>query len=538
MFRRRLTIAFSVLAVLAVLQGVGSVLALSDANQRVLRGRVASDIKLGFVELSVTKQRLRAWVSQAQLYGGAEPVERDRLFAELNLTLDKLRELSRMAIALDDGNATDPEHGQRQEALDVLTRSFTTLRQSISSLQPLQPGTDVREAWRSNQQMFDVSNGRDLRGLIADSIKRESAAMQRERNGADEALGRTRALWTGMAITLVLAALALAAYFTRALRQPLDQLTEGAKALQHGELTHRIPDSGGDEFATVARSVNAMAAELAEHRQREVEERQRLEELVQARTADLESALEALKKVDERRRQLFADISHELRTPTTAIRGEAEITLRGRDKSSDEYKAALQRIVETSVQLAVVIEDLLTMARSDIDALALNRRPVDLSEPLSDALSVASAMGKERGIVVEAEPLPPGALPVLGDAQRLRQLMMLLLDNAVRYSRPGGRVQVQLTRRDLPNQPARAELMVRDQGIGIAADELSQVFQRNFRGRNARQHRADGTGLGLSIGAALVRAHNGEISVDSQLGEGTVVIVRLPLLQEKSALSA
>lgn len=105
-------------------------------------------------------------------------------------------------------------------------------------------------------------------------------------------------------------------------------------------------------------------------------------------------------------------------------------------------------------------------------------------------------------------------------------------------TRPGGRVQVQLTRRDLPNQPARAELMVRDQGIGIAADELSQVFQRNFRGRNARQHRADGTGLGLSIGAALVRAHNGEISVDSQLGEGTVVIVRLPLLQEKSALSA
>jgi signal transduction histidine kinase len=118
---------------------------------------------------------------------------------------------------------------------------------------------------------------------------------------------------------------------------------------------------------------------------------------VAARTAELKGALQALRQADARRRQLFADISHELRTPTTAIRGEAEITLRGRDREAAEYRAALQRIVETSRQLGAVIDDLLAMARSDIDALALARRPIDLAEPLAEALAQAAPLAAERG---------------------------------------------------------------------------------------------------------------------------------------------
>ena len=190
----------------------------------------------------------------------------------------------------------------------------------------------------------------------------------------------------GATLTLVLAFIILDVYFTRALRRPLEDLSKGALALQSGDLLHRIPDARREEFSRLAHSVNNMAGEFHIHRLFEAEARQHLEQLVQARTNELELAVEKLEKLDLKRRQLFADISHELRTPTTAIRGEAEITLRGRDKPLEEYKVALTHIVSASQQLGLVIDDLLLMARSDIDMLALERVNLDVNLPLREAV--------------------------------------------------------------------------------------------------------------------------------------------------------
>ena len=508
---------------------------MASAERHVQRGRVASDIQLGFVELSATKQRLRSWVAQMQLDADADPAQRDRLQAEMRTTLARLGALSARAAELDDDDRRRPEHLERQDAVAVLARSLDDLERAVAAARPLQPGTDARAAWDALSRLFDVSQGRDLRGLLADSMAREAQAVRRERDAADAALRGMRTLWLATAAALALASLLLAAHFTRALRRPLDRLVLGARALQRGDLRHRIPEDGPDEFTAVARGVNAMAAELSEHREREALARQRLEELVHARTAELQGALEALQQVDARRRTLFADVSHELRTPTTVIRGEAEIALRGRDRPADEYKAALRRIVDASGQLALVIDDLLAVARNDIDALALDRRPIDLAAPLDEALSQARALGRERDVEVTGE-LPAEALPVLGDAQRLRQLLMVLLDNAVRYSRPGGRVLARVRRvPGTDGHDARCEVEVVDEGIGIARDELPRVFERTFRGEHARRHRADGIGLGLSIGAALARAHGGEILLDSAPGRGTVATLRLPMRHAAAA---
>lgn len=534
MFRQRLTIALVLLAAAAVLEGVLALWALGVADRQVQRGRVVSDIQLGFVELSAGKQRLRTWVSQAQLDAGADTAQRDRLQADMRQTLERLKRLALHAQALDEdgGSAGHAEHLQRMDALEVLSLSLHDLQTAVAGARPLVPGTDARAAWAALSQVFDISRGRDLRSLLRESIERESAAVARERAAADASLRWMRGLWMGAATTLALAALWLGAHFTRALRQPLARLGEGAAALQRGELQHRIHIHGADEFAAVARSVNRMAAELQQHREREARARHELEALVNARTAELQGALETLQQVDARRRRLFADISHELRTPTTAIRGEAEVTLRGADKPLADYKAALQRIVSTSRELALVIDDLLTMARSDIDALALNRQPTDLRRPLEEALAQARALAYERGIQVQAT-LPTQPAPVVGDAARLRQLMALLLDNAVRYSHPGGTVQATLLPPDgggpAQDAPAHWQLQVADQGIGIAPLELDRVFERHFRGEAARRHRADGTGLGLSIGAALARAHGGRISLQSRPGHGTTAVLHLPL---------
>lgn len=533
MFARRLTIALAALAVAAVLEGLAAMWALSVASDHVLRGRVASDIALAFQELTVAKLRLRAWFTEAQLYPETAPEPALRLQEDMRRTLDRLGSLTAQAIALDPSDATRAEHEQRQDALSVLAESVASLRATAVQVRPLPPGTQSRQAWQAAGELFDVSRGRDLRILLNDSIRRETVAVARERAGADQALRWMRNLLLGAAAAIALAALLLAAGFVRALRRPLDQLNEGALALQQGKLDHRIPEDGLDEFSAVARSMNAMAVELADHRAREEVARQHLEALVAARTAELQAALEALQQVDARRRQLFADISHELRTPTTAIMGEAEITLRGGDRPADEYRTALRRIVATSRQLGGVIDDLLTMARSDIDALALNRQPLELNTALEQAMEQARALAHERSVTVRG----PAGIPsmvVLGDPQRLRQLLLLLLENAVEYSHPSGVVEVSVSLGSEAGEgPATCEVRVADQGIGIAADELPLVFERSFRGAQARKHRANGSGLGLGIARALAAAHGGDIALDSRPGHGTTVLLRLPLLMER-----
>jgi two-component system, OmpR family, sensor kinase len=529
MFRKKLTVALLLLATAAVLEGLIAVWALGVAERHVQQGRVASDIQLGFVELSANKQRLRTWVSQIQFGPGAEQGQREKLQLDMRKTLQRLQVLSERAITLDDSEATRLEHVRRQDSLAVLERSLTELERTVATAAPLSPGTDARDAWHALSKLFDMSQGRDLRNLIGESIAREAAAMARERAAADAALRWMRILWLGAAGTIALAALLLAAYFTRALRSPLDRLAQGALALQRGELDHRIEADGRDEFSAVSRSVNAMAAELAQHRRREAQARHQLEELVNARTGELQAALEAMQEMDSRRRQLFADISHELRTPTTVIRGEAEITLRGNDRTADDYKTVLKRIVEASSQLGFVIDDLLTMTRSDTDTLALKRQPMDLTASLVEAAEQARTLAHERNIDLQAfQPTKP--LPVLGDAQRLRQLLLVLLDNAVRYSHPGGKVRTQVRRcvnsEDIPH----CEVLVVDEGIGISSQELPHVFERNFRGEKARLHRADGSGLGLSIATWLAKAHGGNILIESSPGLGTTVTLRLPLL--------
>ncbi len=529
MFARKLSLALAALAAAAVLEGLVAVWALNAANEHVVRGRVAADLRQGFDELTINKLRLRAWFTQAKLSAGADTVERDNYLAAMRQALGALHTLSAEAVALSRGEpAALAEQLERAEALTVLEDSVNSLERVAANVQQMSQRTDVDTAWRMAAELFDSSRGRDVRLLLADSMARESAAVARERQAADRALLWMRTLWLGVAVTIALLALLLAIRFARALRGPMDALTQGALALQHGDLQHRIRWDGADEFAAVARSMNAMALELQEHRQRETQARQQLEGLVRARTADLQNALEALQQVDLRRRQLFADVSHELRTPTTAILGEAEITLRGPAREAAEYREALRRIVAAARQLGGVIDDLLTVARSDMEVLALHRVALDLAAPLQEAVQQAAALAYEHGVEVIAAASAGQGLRVLADPLRLRQMLLVLLDNAVRYSYRGGRVElsVQATGAD----PAELTIRISDSGIGIAADALPQVFERSFRSPSARQYRADGSGLGLSIGRSLARAHGGDIVLESTPGTGTTALLTLPML--------
>jgi two-component system OmpR family sensor kinase len=533
MFRLRLSLAFAALVALVCIQAAFVYWGSTRVNDYAQHSRLASDILSELLELSANKQRLRVWASQRLM--NADPLVdvRDGLLVRMQSSVVTLRELAQRdralwtELAARDGTQV-PDAVQRLVAVtDLLDDNILEVKSQLVQLAPLEPGADFATVWKELNQVFDVTRGRDLRELLNGAIERQRSAVPVARALTERALDVLRLQAIGMVLITLAAAVVMALRLNKRLQRPLDRLLLGTQELQAGNLGHRVAIGSQDEFERVAEHFNAMAAELQQHRANEDAARHRLEEAVQDRTNELSTAHETLQRIDQRRRQLFADLGHELRTPATAIRGEAEIALRGIDKPVDEYKQTLSRIVGGVKQLTGVVDDLLLIARAEADQLVMRPSEVDLPALLGDATEQAETLGVLHGVRVLVEPSEGGAtvreVTVHADPDRLRQAVMIVLDNAVRYSRPQGTVRVSWR-----DSGEHMEIVVRDEGIGIDADELPVVFERFVRGRRARAHRADGTGIGLSIAQAIVVAHHGHIHIESVPQVGTVVHIELP----------
>jgi signal transduction histidine kinase len=221
----------------------------------------------------------------------------------------------------------------------------------------------------------------------------------------------------------------------------------------------------------------------------------------------------------ERQRAFVADASHELKTPLTLIRADAEVVLyRGRLNAEDR-KLVEHALAETD-RMGAVLSDLLLVARLDAGKLDVAKKPFDLAPALSQEVERfgARAAGKEVRLEVEA----PDELPAYGDAKRTEQILAVLLDNAVRFTPPGGRIVVRGRLRD-----RWAEASVTDSGPGIAPEHLSRVFDRFYRAEAARS-RGGGTGLGLAIARDLARAQGGDLTAENTNGGGAAFRLRLP----------
>ncbi|WP_369656450.1 ATP-binding protein [Variovorax sp. V213] len=531
MFRLRLSLAFAVLVALVCIQAGFVYWGSNRVNDYAQHSRLASDILSELLELSASKQRLRVWASQQLMDANASPEVRDSQLARMQASTETLRQLARRDLSLWGGIAEregvpiPPEVDQLVAVSDLLNDNIAAVRARLLKLAPLERGAEFASVWQELNEVFDKARGRDLRELINGAIERQRNVMPVARAATERGLDQLRQQAIGLAALTLAAAVLLALYLNQRLQRPLDRLLEGTQALRAGALDHRIALGSRDEFDRVAEHFNAMAAELQRHRLDADAARRRLEEAVLERTSELSAAHETLQQIDQRRRQLLADLSHELRTPATAIRGEAEIALRGADKPLAEYRQTLTRIVGGVKQLASVIDDLLLVAKAEADQLAMHFDTVDLQELLGDATEIAEALGARHNVRVQLE--PPGAevpaVTLQADADRLRQALVIVLDNAVRYSGSDGTVRVSWQLTD-----SRVQVVVADEGIGIDADELPKLFDRFVRGRRARLHRADGTGIGLSIAQAIVHAHYGRIGIASIPSHGTTVQIELP----------
>jgi len=300
---------------------------------------------------------------------------------------------------------------------------------------------------------------------------------------------RTRWLLS-TAIALVLSG-AVGWLLSRAIASPLRRLTAAAAAVAGGQLDQRVPVSSRDELGRLSQTFNEMTARLRAARKMQVD--------------------------------FVANVSHELRTPLTAIKGLVETLRDGAVDDAQVRDRFLETVEGETDRLIRLVNDLLVLSRADSEALNLQRNSVDLAQLVRATVSRLAPQAEARGLVwrVETSPAPP---LVWADPDRIEQVLLNLVDNAIKYSRPGGTVTVTVDGRQ--GQPVRVQ--VQDQGVGIPAKDLVRIGQRFYRADKARSRAEGGSGLGLAIAQALVQAHDGRLWLESQEGQGTLVTFTLP----------
>jgi len=226
-----------------------------------------------------------------------------------------------------------------------------------------------------------------------------------------------------------------------------------------------------------------------------------------------------------RQQEFVADASHELRTPLTVLRSATDLLYRHRQEPLVEQSELLEDLRTEISRMELLTQDLLTLARSDQGELQLMTAPMDVANVASDVARRMTPLAEKRSQTLTFEADATHAVADV-DPERLQQVLVILLDNAIKYTPDGGCIQV-----GVHSEPRAAVIEVADTGRGIAPEHLPRLFNRFYRGDAARSRATGGTGLGLAIAKLLVDAHGGELSVSSTVGVGTRASVRLPLAE-------
>jgi heavy metal sensor kinase len=306
--------------------------------------------------------------------------------------------------------------------------------------------------------------------------------------------GLREAAWVLLPMFPIMLLLAAAGGYWLARRAlaPVDTITQTARSLSADSLSSRlsVPHTR-DEIERLSMTLNEM--------------------------------LERLEVAFRRVSRFTADASHELRTPLAVMRTTAEVALRAPDERG-EARAALEQILAEVERTSHLTENLLLLAKADSGAGALQRQKVDLTTAVGEACTQAGVLARVKGLTLATQLPGEERLWVSGDPHALRRLFLILLDNAVKYTPAGGRIDVTVREH---GESAVGEVC--DSGIGIASDDLPHVFDRFYRADRARSREHGGAGLGLAIARWIAESHGGAISVASEVERGSRFEVRLPL---------
>ena len=521
-YRTKLLIAAGLLLAMSLSAAALAYWGVAQSHRFLTRSRVSHEQLERQLQLSRHSQQLfKAWTDTLLTGMTDRSLGAAYLNKVIESDLSALRDLSDKELAI-----IGPDEQRAEEAeldrLAAIRREYQHTLDQLAEVEQLRSRGRPDVAWQNLIELLKGGIDQKLTELIEVAVADETAEVLRIDADAAKLLSRLERISQIHAVLAILATLALLTLLVRGLRAPLAELLHGTRKLAEGDLSYRIAISGRDEFAELGQSFNAMATDLQSHQRALQDAHANLETIVEERTEELRQANESLRKIDETRRGFFADISHELRTPLTIIRGEGDISLRGKNKRIAEYKRSIERIVEQAKHLSVLVNDLLFIARQGAGAARLNLQSIDLGALVEKVCGDAKVIAHNKAIGIT---LANGSTHemVHGDPARLRQLFLVLLDNAVRYSKAKGVIEVEVGRSD-----GRVTVRVSDSGVGIASEELDGIFERFRRGGNAAEMNEEGLGLGLPLAKAIVEAHKGRIEMASKVGEGTTVTVSLP----------
>lgn len=310
-------------------------------------------------------------------------------------------------------------------------------------------------------------------------------------------LGLFRRYLIMFAPLILLAASALGYWVSGRALAPVDALTRTARTISASNLSHRLETlRTGDALQRLSDTLNEMLGRI-------------------------ESAFLRIT-------QFTADASHELRTPVSLIRTEAEIALR-KSRSDSEYRESLTHILIEAERTTSLIEKLLSLARADSGREMLQIGPVDIREIVGSVASEWRSIANYRNLAF-TEKVAPGDLCVAADQTALRQLLNILLDNAIKYTSAPGTIALSIN-----EENEKAVVRVADSGLGIAVEDQARIFERFYRADKARSRESGGAGLGLAIALWIVQQHHGSIKVESTLGHGSTFVVELPLQPSPAA---
>jgi heavy metal sensor kinase len=289
--------------------------------------------------------------------------------------------------------------------------------------------------------------------------------------------------------------------------KPVDNITQTARMITSQNLNQRIaPVKMKDEISRLIETFNEMISRLDQ----------------------------SFRQV----KQFSSDASHELKTPLTILKGEVEVTLR-KERSLQEYQQTLKSNLEEINRMSQIVDDLLLLSRADGGEVGLNKEDINLSEIFNEVVTQMEMLAASRKLRLFASNHHQD-IHMFGDALRIRELFINLIENGIKYTEQGGTIRVTLSKEYEPlgrNSPGGTEgekeefakIVVSDTGIGIAEEDQERIFNRFFRVDKARSREEGGSGLGLSICKWIIEAHQGEIRVESELGKGSSFIVKLPL---------
>lgn len=302
----------------------------------------------------------------------------------------------------------------------------------------------------------------------------------------------------GGAVVFMLLSLGAAFFVSRWLTSPLRRLVPIIDRLGRGEFGIQAPMNSKDEYGKVAQAINGMSAQLA--------------------------------RAEEVRRNLVADVAHELRTPLTIIRGKLDLLQQGGDQIQPEHLLPIQ---DEMIRLTRLVGDLHQLSLAEAGKLPLDLRPTDMGELLREVVERVSWEAEAKNIALSVEVMDTRTT-VSADAERMTQVFLNLLHNAIRYTPEDGRVILTLREVDVAStvnlSPVRMlQIRVQDTGPGVSPEHLPYLFNRFFRTDEARSRHAGGMGLGLAIAKEFVTNHRGTLEAESRLGEGTAFIVTLPI---------